>query len=88
MTKVSLSKENSVFEYTCYDKYPVFAYPASWGEVVRIRDENGFTITQTFRKVLTTYQVKSGEMISYYVYVLDHPVGIDLFQIKFMFEEE
>lgn len=86
--KNSLNKDNQVVDYTCYGKYPCFVYPASWGELARIRDENGFTITQTFKKVLTTYRVKSGEEISYYVYILDHPVAVDEFQIKFLFEEE
>ena len=88
MTKIGLDKQSFVYEYTCYGRYPVFAYPASWGELVRIRDENGFTITQTFEKHLRSYVLKDGESISYYVYILDHPVNIDTYQIKFLFEED
>lgn len=87
MTKIGLDKQSFVYEYTCYGKYPVLAYPASWGELARIRDENGFTITQTFEKHVRTYLLQDGEEISYLVYILDHPVNIDLFQIKFLFED-
>lgn len=65
----------------------MLAYPASWGELARIRDENGFTITQTFEKYVRTYLLQDGEEISYLVYILDHPVNIDLYQIKFLFED-
>lgn len=87
LNRILIEQGNIEYKFTCYDKYPLVAYPAYWGELVRIYDENGFTITQTFNRELRLYTLKDGSQVSYYVYVIDHPVMINNYKMRFLFKE-
>lgn len=88
MIRVGLEKRNFSYKFTCYGKYPLVMYPANWGELDSIKDANDFTITNTFNHSIKVIPMIDGTPISYHVYVIDHPVDVTDYKMKFNFIEE
>lgn len=68
LTKSVSSKGTKTFTITMNQQKAVVAYPASYGNLTKILDENSFNVTDTFVKNTLTI-----DNVSYYVYVLNTP---------------
>lgn len=68
LTKSVSSKGTKTFTITMNQQKAVIAYPASYGNLTKILDENSFNVTDTFVKNTLTI-----DNVSYYVYVLNTP---------------
>jgi hypothetical protein len=80
-TSASLSaKAEMDYKFTISNGYSFMAYPASWGELSTILDQNGFNITSDY--TLSQVTINS---TSYNVYVSADPSTISNFTIKFQF---
>ena len=56
------------YKYNCDQQRMVFAYPAEYGELKSIYDNNGLNVTNTFEKSTISIAIESEE-IDYFVYV-------------------
>lgn len=76
------SKTSKTFD--CNNERILFAYPASFGSLSRIDDENGFNILPTFTKYNVIITCLDGSNVSYNVYV-NEASTISNFNITFYF---
>lgn len=68
LTKDVKSKGSKSYTYTMAQQKAVISYPASYGALSKILDENSFNVTETFTRNTVTINGTS-----YYVYVLNSP---------------
>lgn len=68
LTKLVVTKGGMTRTYTMVQQKAVLAYPASYGSLSKILDENSFNVTETFTQNTVTIND-----VSYYVYVLNSP---------------
>lgn len=71
LTKLIATQSNKSVVFNFTDQYGYFAYPASYGDLISIKDQNGFDVTASWTK--TTITVSSSGLfadwsISYNVY--------------------
>jgi len=55
-----------------------YAFPASYGNLTKITDENGFDVTGSFTKKTKNYTALDAAVVSYTIYELTTPLGINL----------
>lgn len=67
--------------YTTSSQYAVFAYPAVYGKLTKIIDQNSFDVTNSF----TLYEKKSINNIAYYVYITNTVATATNFKYTFNF---
>lgn len=68
MSKMVQSKGNKTLHFTTKDERFVFAYPSSYGKLMRISDTNGFDVTDTFKVREIMVKCADDTTQSYYVY--------------------
>lgn len=69
LTKVIQTKGNKTYKYTHSDACSVIAYPASYGDLKLIKDQNNFDITSSFTKHTLSIVGLDTKEVSYNVYV-------------------
>lgn len=85
LTKVIEAKGAKTCSFTTVGKqHPIFAYPASYGNLKSILDENGFENFENFQKYTIDVAVKSGT-VSYNVYIQKNEVILNSFPFTFKF---
>ena len=55
-----------------------YAYPASYGDLSKIEDVNGFDVTGAFTKKLKNFAALDGATVSYRIYELSSTLGVGL----------
>ena len=78
--KLVVEKSNQVATYTHDDKLTAFAYPASYGNLSQILDQNGFDISGSFSS--TSYVYNS---VQYKVYYSNNKSTVTNFKISYKF---
>lgn len=68
MTKVVQGKGNKTFAYTSNNQVCVIAYPASYGNLRQIMDQNNFDVTGTFARKEVQVTGRDGTAQNYAVY--------------------
>ena len=68
MSKMVQTKGNKSIHYTTKDERFIFAYPSSYGRLMRISDINGFDVTGTFKMKEVMIECNDGTTQSYFVY--------------------
>ena len=69
--------------------HPYIMYPASFGELSAIYDDNGFNLIDSFTKLIySDYTLESGINTSYIVYVLSDGVNDISTRLKFYFSDK
>ena len=84
LTKVVQTKGNKTFRFTHNNKCCVIAYPASYGNLRTIIDQNNFDITSSFIKNTVSITGLDGTSQNYNVYV-NSAATLDNFGITFNF---
>ena len=85
MTKVVQAKSSKTFAFTTTNQACVVAYPASYGDLKQVMDQNKFDVTSTFKKQ-SVMQVTGldGTQQNYNVYV-NEPASLSGFKFTFNF---
>ena len=85
MTKVVQAKSSKTFAFTTTNQACVVAYPASYGDLKQVMDQNKFDVTSTFKKQ-SVMQVTGldGTQQNYNVYV-NEPASLSDFKFTFNF---
>ena len=68
LTKRIEAKGSKSISYTTNNQKMVFAYPSSYGNIVKILDPNSFDVTNTFNKTAISIIGLDGTAQNYYVY--------------------
>lgn len=68
MTKRAEAKGNKTYTYNTNNQRMVFAYPASYGQLTSIQDQNGFEQMKSFEKNSITIKTIDGD-VEYFVYM-------------------
>ena len=68
LTKRIETKGSKSISYTTNNQKMVFAYPSSYGNIVKILDPNSFDVTNTFNKTAISIIGLDGTAQNYYVY--------------------
>ena len=68
LTKQIETKGSKSISYTTNNQKMVFAYPSSYGNIVKILDPNSFDVTNTFNKTAISIIGLDGTAQNYYVY--------------------
>jgi hypothetical protein len=85
LTKVIEAKGNKTYNFTTVGKqHPIFAYPASYGNLKSILDSNGYEYIDDFQKYTINVAVASGT-VSYNVYIQKKEVILNAFSFTFKF---
>lgn len=83
-TKDIKSSGNKTYTFTANNQHPFVAYPASYGNLKKIKDESGFDYISNFTKYAIDASVASGT-VSYYVYVQSTAANVSNFKFTFEF---
>jgi hypothetical protein len=83
-TKDIKSSGNKTYTFTANNQHPFVAYPASYGNLKKIKDESGFDYISNFTKYTIDASVASGT-VSYYVYVQSTAANVSNFKFTFEF---
>jgi len=84
MTKHVVEKGNEKFNFTLADNCAVIAYPAAYGDLVAIRDDNGFNNIHNFTKNVVAVTGTDATSQNYNVYVKEPATAADFaFTIEF-----
>ena len=84
LTKVIQTKGNKKFTFTHANKCCIIAYPATYGNLRTVIDQNNFDITASFSKNTVSITGLDGKPVNYNVYV-NSPATLDGFAITFNF---
>lgn len=84
LTKVVQGKGSKKFSFTHTDKCCVIAYPASYGNLKNIIDQNNFDVTSSFVKHEVKIIGLDEKEVSYFVYI-NAPATLSNFSITFNF---
>lgn len=68
LTKRIEAKGSKSISYTTNNQKMVFAYPSSYGNIIKILDPNSFDVTNTFNKTAISIIGLDGTAQNYYVY--------------------
>ena len=85
MSKMVQTKGNKSILYTTKDERFIFAYPSSYGRLMRISDTNGFDVTRTFEMKEVMIECNDGTTQSYFVYA-DNENTMTNFKVIFYHE--
>lgn len=85
LTKRVEAKGNKTYSFTTDNQKMVFAYPASYGNLKKIVDPNGFDNTATFTKNVMNITGLDGTAQSYNVYVANDPSSVTAFNMQFQY---
>lgn len=55
-----------------------YAFPASYGDLTKIEDSNGFDVTSSFTKKTKNFTALDAAVVSYTIYELTTPLGVNL----------
>lgn len=69
LSKQVVTKANKTVSYTLNNQRACFAYPAAYGDIKTIKDQNGYDITATFTKSTVSITGLDGTAQNYNVYV-------------------
>ena len=81
LTPVVQNKANSSRSYTTSSQYAIYAYPATYGKLSKIIDQNNFDVTNSF----TLYEKTSINGIKYYAYISNTVATATNFKYTFNF---
>lgn len=84
MTKLVQTKGQKSFNYTTNKQCMVIAYPASYGKLSTIKDQNNFDVTGTFVQSEMIIVGLDGTEQSYYVYV-NNASTVNNFKVTFSY---
>ena len=84
LTKVVQGKGNKTFRFTHSDMCCVIAYPASYGNLRTVIDQNNFDVTSGFVQHQVSITSLDGKPVNYYVYT-NSPATLDNFGLTFNF---
>ncbi len=84
MSKVLVTKGNKTYTYTASDQYCTIAYPATYGSLKSIQDDNGYEYLSDF-KSYNLDVVFSNRTIPYIVYVQQKAATINKFAFTFKY---
>lgn len=84
LTKVVQGKGNKTFRFTHSDMCCVIAYPASYGNLRTVIDQNNFDVTSGFVQHQVSITGLDGKPVNYYVYT-NSPATLDNFGLTFNF---
>jgi len=84
-TKLIKSKSNLAHSFSPVNERYVYAYPASYGDLSMIRDENNFDVTSSFVKTVMNFLLLDGSTESMNVYVSDSNTTQTNFNNTFIF---
>lgn len=79
LTPIICNKSTRSVTYTTSSQYAVFAYPAVYGKLSKIIDQNNFDVTNSF----TIYEKTSINGIKYYVYITNTVATATKFKYTF-----
>lgn len=85
MTKLVQTRDTKKIFYTTKNQHCVFAYPSSYGMLMRISDQNGFDSSNSFSVRELLVECADGTTQSYYVYV-NRATTLDNFHLTFYHE--
>lgn len=85
MTKLVQTRDTKKIFYTTKRQHMVFAYPSSYGRLMRISDQNGYDNSNSFSVRELLVECADGTTQSYYVYV-NHASTVDNFHLIFYHE--
>jgi hypothetical protein len=85
LTKSIAPKANKSITLNGSNQYIYFCYPASYGNLTSIKDQNGFTVTDAFNQYTATLFVGGGLVESYKIYRTTDPTTVvnAIFQFNF-----
>lgn len=84
LTKLVQSKGNKSLNFTCTNQRICFAYPAAYGDIKTIKDQNNFDVTGTFAKSVVSVTGLDGTPQDYNVYV-NSPSTVSGFGMTFSY---
>jgi len=84
MTEVTDYKSNQTYNYTIVAKKFVFAYPASYGDLISILDNTGLEIISGFTKTVMSF-TQGLDAVSYNRYVFNRKSTVTDFDITYKF---
>lgn len=83
---VDVSKKgNKTKAYTANNKYLVFAYPTSYGNLTQINDQNGYPNINSWTKNVVIFNEGLANEVSYNVYVSNNTITTSNFKYTFVF---
>lgn len=88
LTHLLQTKANKIVSFNDTNKYFHFGYPASYGNLSGIYDQNGFNVTNAFTKLTVTVNsagLDNDWSVSYYVYVTNAKTTIPGYNYTFKF---
>lgn len=77
LTKEVTTKGNKTKKFTTTNQRMVFAYPVAYGSLVKIVDQNGFDVTNSFVKHSVDVVGLDENTVGYYVYANDASTNTD-----------
>ena len=84
MTEVILPKSNQIFNYNINWKYFCFAHPDDYGNLVSIKDTNGFEIISGFTKISLSLTINNISK-NYFIYISSLPTTQTNFNVTYLF---
>lgn len=82
LTSEPASSRGGVYQFTCDDTHPCYAYPKSFGLLTGITDPNGFSLMNSFAHVEMTFTI-DGSSVDYYVYTMINDTVVDDYPVTF-----
>lgn len=82
LTATPAISRGGVYQFTCDDTHPCYAYPKSLGLITAITDPNGFSLMNSFAHVEMTFTI-DGSSVDYYVYTMINDTVVDDYPVTF-----